>query len=338
MLARLRQISIETGRAHLFVPGLAACMALASLATVMAAIVGSAVVWGLLLGLTIASFWPVPLIFLPGIGFAAKHVLRVGVALLGFQISIATLEVLDLSTVAVLAANVAIILLAGWALGSLLGLGRNLSIIVAASVAICGASAAAAFAIVLMRDDTDTCDAACTIGAVSIVSSIAMLAYPPLVHLMGLHAAAGGILLGGTIHEVAHAVAAGYSVDPATGEVATMAKLLRVSMLAPASLLISCVAVRGAAPARPRIPLPPMFLMAFIGFALLNMSGAVPATLQAVAAPLSRFCLVMAMAAIGLTLPWQSIRSFGWRPIALLLLLTAMLLALVAVYIHCAHL
>jgi uncharacterized membrane protein YadS len=78
--------------------------------------------------------------------------------------------------------------------------------------------------------------------------------------------------------------------------------------------------------------------MAFIGFALLNMAGAVPATLQAIAAPLSRFCLVMAMASIGLTLPWQSIRSFGWRPVALLLLLTAILLALVTVYVSRAHL
>ncbi len=338
MLAWLRQISIEIGRVHLFVPGLALCVALASLATAMATIGGSAVIWGLLLGLAIASFWLPGRVFLPGIGFAGKHILRFGVALLGFQISMATLQVLDLSTIAVLAINVAIILFAGWSLGSLLGLSRNLSMIVAASVAICGASAAAAFAIVLMRDDTDICDVACTIGAVSIVSSMAMLVYPPFAHLMGLDAAAAGILLGGTIHEVAHAVAAGYSVDSATGEIATMAKLLRVSMLAPASLLVSHAAMRGAAPARPSVPLPPTFLMAFIGFALLNTSGAVPATLQAIAAPLSRFCLVMAMASIGLTLPWQSIRSFGWRPVALLLLLTAILLALVTGYVSRAHL
>jgi len=331
MLARLRQLSTAP------LPGLALCASLAAVVTAVATIGGSGVVWALLLGLAIASVWSPPSMFLSGIGFAGKQILRIGVALLGFQISAATLQVLDVSTIAMLAVNVAIILLAGWALGPILGVSRDLSMIAAASVAICGASAAAAFAIVLMRDDADKCDVACTIGTVSILSSAAMLIYPPLVHLLGLDVAAGGILLGGAIHEVAHAVAAGYSIDPATGEIATMAKLLRVAMLAPASIMVSLLSTPRVVSPRTAVPFPPGFLLGFIAFAIFNISGVVPQSLQAVAAPLSRFCLVMAMAAIGLTLPWQSVRSYGWRPIVLLLILSVILLLLLATFVSHFH-
>ena len=327
----LRQFSTATSWVKQTLPGLAICGLLAIGATGVSMWGGSGVVWALLGAIAVASVWSPPPIFLPGIHLAGKHVLRIGVALLGFQISAATLQVLDAETIAVLATNVAVVLIAGMILGPMLGIDRDLSVIAAASVAICGASAAAAFAIVLTRDDSSKYSVACTIGAVSLLSSVAMLAYPPLIHLLGLDAAAGGILLGGTIHEVAHAVAAGYSVDPATGEVATMAKLLRVAMLAPASILVALL--RSNPSERTAVPLPPLFLLGFVAFALLNVSGFVPPVLQMTAAPLSRFCLVMAMAAIGFTLPWRSVKSYGWRPLVLLLILSAILLLLMVVFV-----
>jgi uncharacterized membrane protein YadS len=150
--------------------------------------------------------------------------MRIGVALLGFQIPLATLQILNVADVAALAINVAIVLAVGWFAGPMLRITRELSLVVAASVAICGASAAAAVACVVMRNDPANRDVACTIGAVSIISSVAMVLYPLLVHMAGLGPAAGGIFLGGSIHEVVHAVAAGYSVNPETGDMATVAK------------------------------------------------------------------------------------------------------------------
>ena len=60
----------------------------------------------------------------------------------------------------------------------------------------------------------------------------------------------------------------------------------------------------------------------FAIFALANLFGVVPRELSAIAAPLSRFCLVTAMVAIGLTLPWRSLTAYGWRPVAMLLTLS----------------
>jgi len=294
---------------------------------------GSAVVWGLVFGLLAAAPWSPPATFQPGISFAAKQVMRIGVTLLGFQISLSTLQVLNISDVAALAIDVAVVLIAGWFLGPALGVRRELSLVAAASVAICGASAAAAFACIVMREDSAKGDVACTIGAVSIISSAAMLIYPILSHSAGLGPAAGGVFLGGSIHEVAHAVAAGYSVNSETGDMATMAKLLRVALLAPACVAVSFVTTGPLPVQRVSLPLPPVFLIGFVVAACLNASGLIPSQVAQITAPLSRFCLVTSMAAIGLTLPWKSIRAFGVKPIILLLTLSAILIGLSLIYV-----
>jgi len=308
-------------------------VSIACAATWTALLAGSAVVWGLTFGLILAALWSPPALFQPGISFAAKQIMRIGVTLLGFQISLATLHILDVSDIAALAIDVAIVLTAGWFLGPMLGIKRELSLIAAASVAICGASAAAAVACVVMRDDSINRDVACTIGAVSIISSVAMVFYPVLVHVAGLDAAAGGIFLGGSIHEVAHAVGAGYSVNPETGDMATVAKLLRVALLAPACIAVSLVSAGKSSLQKLSLPLPPFFLVGFVGAALLNASGVIPPQLSQMTAPLSRFCLVTSMSAIGLTLPWRSIRAFGLKPIMLLLILSAILIGLSLFYV-----
>lgn len=315
------------------IPGIALCVSIAGAATSIALLAGSAVVWGLVFGLALAATWSPPALFQSGISFAAKQIMRIGVALLGFQISLATLHILAVADVVALAIDVAIVLAAGWFLGPALGIKRELSLVAAASVAICGASAAAAIACVVMRDDSSNRDVACTIGAVSIISSLAMVLYPLLAEVAGLEPAAGGIFLGGSIHEVAHAVGAGYSVSSETGDMATVAKLLRVALLAPACIAISFVSAGRGASQKLSLPLPPVFLVGFVIAAFLNASGVVPPLLLEVSAPLSRFCLVTSMAAIGLTLPWRSIRAFGLKPILLLLILSAILIALSLFYV-----
>lgn len=314
-------------------PGIALCALIACAATWTALLAGSAVVWGLIFGLVLAAIWSPPSLFQTGISFVARHVIRIGVALLGFQISLATLQILNVADVVALAINVAIVLAVGWFAGPMLGITRELSLVAAASVAICGASAAAAVACVVMRNDSANRDVACTIGVVSIISSAAMILYPLLVHMADLDSAAGGIFLGGSIHEVAHAVAAGYSVNPETGEMTTVAKLLRVALLAPVCIAVSFIASGRGASQKPSSPLPPAFLVGFVLAALLNASGFIPRELSQVTTPLSRFCLVMSMAAIGLTLPWRSIRAFGLKPIMLLLILSATLTGLSLIYV-----
>jgi uncharacterized integral membrane protein (TIGR00698 family) len=321
MLARL--MSHKTVAAWRCVPGLAVCLVIALISIWLAQFAGTGIVWALVLGIAVASTFAIRPEFLPGIELASKHVLRIGVALLGLQISQATLHALSFAGIAWLCACVVLILAAGWIAGPLFGIARELSMVLAASVAICGASAAAAFAMVFLSGDNSKRDVGCTIGLVSLLSMAAMLVYAPLTHVMGLSSQAAGFVLGGSIQEVAHAVAAGYSVDADAGNVATLTKLMRVAMLAP--MLFVCGAVAARSSGRSSLPLPPWFLVAFAGFALLNLLGFVPKPLEALSAAISRFCLVAALAAIGIMLPWRSLVSYGWQPLALLFLLSVLL-------------
>ena len=81
----------------------------------------------------------------------------------------------------------------------------------------------------------------------------------------------------------------------------------------------------------------PPFLIAFFAFAALNVAELLPRIIVDTAAPLSRFFLVTAMAAIGLKLPWRSVAAYGWRPALLLTLLSALLVVLVAIFLVCAR-
>jgi uncharacterized integral membrane protein (TIGR00698 family) len=319
-------------------PGLVLCVLLGAVAVGLAGAIpiwgGSGVVYALLVGMLLAAVWSPPAICSAGIDAAAKPVLRVGVALLGTQISAQTLATLDPATIALLALSIIVILVVGALLARMLGIARELALVAAASVAICGASAAVAFALVLARPETRERDAACTVGAVSVLSTAAMLLYPPFAHMLGLDPVATGIFLGATIQEVPHAVAAGYGVDADVGNIATTTKLLRVALLGPALILVSA-AVAGSAPDRASTSygfLPP-FLIAFFAFAALNVVGLLPRIIVDTAGPLSRFLLVTAMAAIGLKLPWRSVAAYGWRPVLLLALLSGLLVLLVAIYL-----
>src|SRR5438105_3045206 len=114
--------------------GLLLCGVLAAVATLLATWGGSSVVWALLFGMAIASVRAPSARFIPGIDFTSKQVLRLGVALLGLQISSAAFHVLNFASVADLAFNVAIVLFAGWLLGPLMGIERRLALVLAGSV------------------------------------------------------------------------------------------------------------------------------------------------------------------------------------------------------------
>ena len=68
-------------------------------------------------------------------------------------------------------------------------------------------------------------------------------------------------------------------------------------------------------------------------FAILNLSGEVPAHTATGAGKISRVCILVAMAGIGLKLQWRSLLDYGWRPVVLLLLLSGLMATLIATYL-----
>ncbi len=256
----------------------------------------------------------------PGIEFASRTILRLGVALLGMRITFDQIESLGVHSLALTATAVALTILCGWLLARMLKLEASFGVLTGGAVAICGASAALAIASVLPRSPAHERDTVVTVVSVTALSTIAMIIYPVLTTALGFDAHTAGVFLGATIHDVAQVVGAGYSISTDVGDTATIVKLFRVTLLLPVVLAIGFWFrnghVVGAGNVRP--PLLPMFLIAFVVLVALNSTGWLPRSLNAEMQAASRWCLVIAIAALGIKTSLGDLVRVGWRPIAVI--------------------
>jgi uncharacterized integral membrane protein (TIGR00698 family) len=288
----------------------------------------SAMLFALLLGMAL-NFLAEEGRCLPGIQLASTAVLRAGVALLGLRITIAQVEALGWHTIGLVVATVALTIVAGIVIARLLRLGSALGTLTGGAVAICGASAALAIASILPRHANAERDASFTVIGVTALSTLAMILYPIVVGTMGLDHRAAGVFLGGTIHDVAQVVGAGYSVSQETGDTATIVKLLRVAMLLPACLAIGlALHVRGSTAAH-AAPILPWFAVAFAALVVATSLGWVPVPLIDAGSIVSRWCLVTAIAAIGMKTSLKSLVDMGAKPVLLVALETLFLAGMV---------
>jgi uncharacterized integral membrane protein (TIGR00698 family) len=267
-----------------------------------------------------------------GIEFSSKAVLRVGVALLGARIT--AHQILQLGAMPI--ATVVVAIVSTIALGAFaarrLGLSRSFGVLSGGAVGICGASAALAIASVLPRSSDSERDTILTVVTVTLLSTIAMVTYPLFVTMLGFDHVHAGIFLGGTIHDVAQVVGAGYSISPETGDVATYVKLLRVSMLLPVVFSIAFVVGRGAKSGQSSAKVNlPLFLVGFAVLVALNSAGLLSKLTTDIANDASRWCLVTAIAALGMKTSFKDLAAVGWKPIALMVLETAWIAAITAV-------
>ena len=217
-------------------------------------------------------------------------------------------------------------LLVGLLLARLFGLSRAFGALSGGSVGICGASAALAIASVLPKTKESERDVILAVVVVTGLSTLAMIFYPMLVSAIGLDHQRAGLFLGGTIHDVAQVVGAGYMISQQTGDVATYVKLLRVAMLLPVVASIAIVIARsrigpGAGQTRARVPIP-TFLFGFAALVGLNSLGVLPKPAVSAASEISRWCLVVAISALGMKTSFKALIAAGWRPIAAMVLET----------------
>jgi uncharacterized integral membrane protein (TIGR00698 family) len=165
-----------------------------------------------------------------GLRLAAKRVLRIGIVLVGFRLSLS--EVRDLGPRALIAVCIVVaITFTGtrW-LGRRLGLSSSLSLLVATGYSICGASAIAAAE--PFADATEE-EVAYSIALVTLCGSLAIAVLPPLGALFGMSSHDFGAWVGASVHDVGQVVAAASTRDALALKAAVIVKLTRVALLAP---------------------------------------------------------------------------------------------------------
>lgn len=261
----------------------------------------------------------------PGIAFTSRTVLRIGVALLGARISVELMIGLGPKLIGLVVIGVIVTILFGLACARVLGRGWRFGLLTGGSVAICGASAAMALSAVLPKNEHSERNLIFTVLAVTIMSTLAMIVYPILTNMLELSHLETGVFLGGTIHDVAQVVGAGFSVSEETGDTATLVKLIRVTMLAPVVLVLSVVfrnyaQEAGASDKRP--PLIPFFVLMFLAFAALNSFHLLPGFVTEMMSSLSRWALLVSIAAVGMKTSLKRIIEVGGQAIVLVVVET----------------
>jgi uncharacterized integral membrane protein (TIGR00698 family) len=262
-----------------------------------------------------------------GIEFASRKLLRIGVAFLGMRITIDQIMSLGYESIAITVGGVVVTILTGYVVAHLMGRGWRFGILTGGAVAICGASAALAISSVLPKNENSERNVIFTVIAVTAMSTVAMIIYPIIVSALGLDAKDAGIFLGATIHDVAQVIGAGYSIGVETGDTATFIKLLRVSMLLPVVFLFSFLA-REKGQQKGSFPIP-FFVIGFALCVIANSMGYVPEVVRVGLVDLSGWCLVTAIAALGMKTSLKVLTEVGPQAIILILIETIVLAALV---------
>lgn len=271
-----------------------------------------------------------------GIGFAARSLLRLGIAFLGVRISMSLMAGLGWDLIALVIGGVLATIAFGMLVARFFGHKWRFALLTAGSVAICGASAAMAIGAILPRDERSEERLIFTVLGVTVLSTIAMIAYPVLAQWLGMNEVAAGVFLGGTIHDVAQVVGAGFTISDQTGDTATMVKLIRVAMLAPI-VLVASLLIRRFAEAEPgtkRPPILPSFVIGFLVLAAISSFGLIPDAISDFLSQCSRWLLLIAIAAVGMKTNLKQVLSVGGAAIALIIAETLFIGVLILTGIH----
>jgi uncharacterized integral membrane protein (TIGR00698 family) len=328
------RLSALRDRATAIAPGVACTLIVALAATYLSDHYHAPpVIFALLLGMALNELSGEAR-YTPGINVSARTLLRISVALLGLRITFGQIGELGWSTAAMVMVTVPLTILFGWALARGMKLDARYGVLSGGAVGICGASAAMAIAVAWPRKDSER-DTAVVIACITTYSTIAMVLYPALLAHLHLDALQTGRFLGGSIHDVAQVVAAGYASSPQAGDSATIVKLMRVAMLLPVVLVITLVAARGLDKSEPtqKVALLPGFLIGFVVLAALNGFGLVAKPIAAVLTEASKWLLVISVAAIGMKTSLREMMAVGTTAIALIAAETVFLAILVLAWI-----
>lgn len=300
----------------------------------------SPLIVGIILGMMYANSLRnhLPETWVPGIKFCTKQVLRAGIVLYGFRLTLAQVAEVGLPGLLIDTVIVGGTILLGIWLGRILKLDKDTALMTSTGSAICGAAA------VLGAEPVVKCESyktAIAVSTVVIFGTISMFLYPVMYRvglLDGLSNMGIAIYTGSTLHEVAHVAGAGNAMDPTDAlgiaGAATITKMIRVMMLAPV-LVIMSLAVAG----RKKVKIEgkrvkskitvPWFAFGFIGIICLNsllqylwgVESVKEIPLNSTIEYVDTFMLTMAMTALGTETSFDKFKQAGAKPFVLAFLL-----------------
>ncbi len=280
----------------------------------------SPLIIGIILGIIYANTLrnDLPKEWVPGILFSTKVLLRTAIVFYGFRLTFQNIAEVGVAGIATSALIVTLTFFIGYFVGTkLLKLDRDTTILTTAGSSICGAAAILATEPILKSEPHKS---AVAVSTVVVFGTIAMFLYPFLYKagFIDLDTTGMGIYIGGTIHEVAHVVAAGNTLGAEISNNAVIVKMLRVMMIAPFLIVLSIWLAKKSTNSKSKTKITiPWFAVGFIGVAGFNSLDLLPHAMVSTINQLDTFVLTMAMSALGMETSFEKFKKVGMKPIYL---------------------
>ena len=277
----------------------------------------------LLIGALAGNLGLIPSASEPGLTFASRHILRVGIVLLGFQLSFSEVAHLGSRGFLAVIAVVMITFFGTQYIARLLGVSPGLGLLTATGYSICGISAISAMTGAV---DGDEEDATYAIALVTLFGSISIFALPALGHLLNMSDVRFGMWAGSSVHDVAQVIASATTYSHQSLAPAVVVKLTRVVLLAP---LVAIYGYRHSQTQKHAVPhehphtgsqrvsLLPMFIVLFLVAVSVRTTGALSPDLLNTLKQLEKILLALALVGLGAAVNIKKLRLLGSRPIIL---------------------
>ena len=283
-------------------------------------------VFGILAGMILTLLWRDKTAAQPGISFVSKKVLQYAVILLGFGMNLSQILSKGAQSLPIIVATISTSLVIAFVLCRVMNVPGKIATLVGVGSSICGGSAIAATAPVIDADDREIAQA---ISVIFLFNVIAALVFPTLGGMLGLTNEGVGLFAGTAINDTSSVTAAASAWDsmhPGANvlESATVVKLTRTLAIIPITLVLACwqmhLARKAGGDAKSTFSLKrafPMFVLFFVLASVITTVLQLPASFTAPIKELSKFFIVMAMAAIGFNTDIVELVKKGGKPIAL---------------------
>ena len=271
-------------------------------------------------GFLIANFMSWPSFASSGTTFAGKKLLRIGVALLGAQVSVLSLKAIGIKGVLTVVVIVTFTIFGILGLAKLFKISSDLGLLIGVGFGVCGATAVAAIRPQTRATQEETSYA---IALISLCGTLSIFLLPLLGHTLGLDDQSFGAWAGAAVHDVGQVIATASLWSDEAVKSAIVIKLARVCLLAPIVLILSIrhrrylLAQGENAQSSEKIPLIPFFVLGFIALATLNNIFEIPTSVHDAIVLTSKLLLGAGLVALGSTVRWSSIRAIGARPMAM---------------------
>lgn len=253
----------------------------------------------------------------PGLQLAAQRVLRLGIILLGARLSLAEIARIGLPATGLIVVTMATSFAVVLVVSRLLRVESRLALLIAVGSAVCGNTAIVATAPVIGARAREIAYAVATI---TLFGTLAVFLYPAIGRAFAIPQPAFGLWAGVAVHDTSQVIATSAAYGPDALDVATVVKLIRNALMAPMLFLIATgwaareeAAVDSVRRGMGRAV--PLFVLGFLLLAALRTAGAIDGTQAATLDIAARALILVALAAVGLSIRVGELRETSWRPI-----------------------